>query len=80
MNFLADDLLEGRGTGTRGYQLAANYVRTQFEAMGLKPAGLDSSYYQKVPFRRISLLPQGSSVSVKNGTQQPKLIYEKDFV
>ena len=40
MAFLADDLLEGRGTGTRGYQLAANYVRAQFEEMGLKPAGV----------------------------------------
>jgi len=40
MEFLADDLLEGRGTGTRGFQLAANYVRAQFEEMGLKPAGV----------------------------------------
>jgi hypothetical protein len=35
MAFLADDLLEGRGTGTRGYQLAADYVRAQFEEMGV---------------------------------------------
>lgn len=33
MQFLADDLLEGRGTGTRGYELAANYIRAQFEEM-----------------------------------------------
>ena len=39
MAFLADDLLEGRGTGTRGYQLAADYVRAQFEEMGLKAGG-----------------------------------------
>src|SRR4029079_14004734 len=56
MNFSSNVLLEGRGTGPRGYQLAANYVRTQFEAMGLKPAGLDGSYYQQVPFRRLLLL------------------------
>ena len=36
--FLADDLLEGRGTGTRGYQLAANYVAAQFTGLGLAPA------------------------------------------
>ena len=35
MEFLASDLLEGRGTGSRGYQIAAEYVRTQFEEMGL---------------------------------------------
>ena len=34
--FLADDLLEGRGSGTRGYQIAANYVAVQFEAIGLE--------------------------------------------
>ena len=56
MAFLADDLLEGRGTGTRGYQLAANYVRAQFEEMGLKPAGVNGTYFQKVRFRKIELL------------------------
>jgi hypothetical protein len=39
MAFLADDLLEGRGTGTRGQELAAKYVAAQFEAFGLEPAG-----------------------------------------
>src|SRR5512137_2452268 len=29
LEFLADDLLEGRGTGSRGYELAAHYVRSQ---------------------------------------------------
>lgn len=37
--FLADDLLEGRDTGSRGHEIAARYVATQFAAMGLKPAG-----------------------------------------
>ena len=37
MSFLADDLLEGRGTGTRGHEIAARYVQTQFELLGLKP-------------------------------------------
>ena len=35
VRFLADGLLEGRGTGTRGYQLAASYVAAQLEAVGL---------------------------------------------
>ena len=34
MNYLADDLLEGRGTGTRGYALAALYMRSRFEELG----------------------------------------------
>ncbi len=81
MAFLSDDLLEGRGTGTRGYQLAANYVRAQFEAMGLKPAGVNGSYFQTVRFRRIELLRDKSSfvVKPKNGSTRT-LTIEKDYV
>ena len=39
VKFLADDLLEGRGTGQRGGDLAAAYIATQFALDGLKPAG-----------------------------------------
>jgi hypothetical protein len=52
--FLADDLLEGRNTGTRGYDIAAKYVATQFEALGLKP-GAGGSWYQQVPFLQARL-------------------------
>lgn len=55
MAFLADDLLEGRGTGTRGQELAARYVGAQFEALGLKPAGDSNTYYQRVPLLEISV-------------------------
>ena len=51
VRFLADDLLEGRGTASRGYRLAANYVAAQFEAAGLLPGVGDSSYFQVVPLR-----------------------------
>jgi Zn-dependent M28 family amino/carboxypeptidase len=49
--FLADDLLEGRGTGTRGYALAARYVATQFARIGLQPAGGNGSYEQVLTLR-----------------------------
>lgn len=52
MRFLADDLLEGRGTGTRGYQIAATYVASEFEGIGLEPAGENGTYFQRVPFRQ----------------------------
>ena len=35
MAFLADDLLEGRGTGTRGHEIAAKFMASEFEAMGV---------------------------------------------
>jgi Zn-dependent M28 family amino/carboxypeptidase len=50
VKFLASDLLEGRGTGTRGGDIAAEYIATQFALYGLKPAGDNGSYMQKVRF------------------------------
>jgi hypothetical protein len=51
MRFLSDDLLAGRAPGTPGYDIAARYVATQMEAMGLMPAGERGTYFQKVPLR-----------------------------
>jgi Zn-dependent M28 family amino/carboxypeptidase len=50
VKFLSDDLLEGRGPGTRGGQLAAEYIATQFALDGLKPAGDNGTYMQMVNF------------------------------
>lgn len=55
VTFLADDLLEGRDTGTKGYDIAANYVASQFIAMGLKPAGPEGSFFQKLTVREARL-------------------------
>ena len=52
IEFLADDLLEGRGIGTRGHEVAALYVASQFRSLGLRPAGEGGGWYQRVPFRR----------------------------
>jgi Zn-dependent M28 family amino/carboxypeptidase len=48
IKYLSDDLLEGRGTGARGGELAAKYIAAQFEALGLKGAGANGSYLQPV--------------------------------
>ena len=39
VSFLADDRLEGRATGSKGEEIAANYIAGQFAAAGLQPAG-----------------------------------------
>lgn len=49
VTYLADDLLEGRNAGTRGYDLAAKFVASRFAALGLQP-GNNGSYLQNVPF------------------------------
>ena len=50
--FLSDDLLEGRDTGSRGHEIAARYVASQFEGLGLKPGGDNGGWYQHVTFQK----------------------------
>lgn len=80
IRFLADDLLEGRGTGTHGYQLAANYVAAHFEALGLEPAGTDGSYFQTVPLRKVDLEPDRSSLKLVKDGQPQTLKYAEDYL
>lgn len=54
VEFLASDSLEGRDTGSKGYAIAANYVASQFRAIGLEPAGEKGGWFLAVPFRRAS--------------------------
>ncbi len=58
VRFLSHDLLEGRGTGQRGGDIAAEYIATQFALDGLKPAGDNGTYMQKVPMVGITLAPE----------------------
>jgi len=58
VRYLSHDLLEGRGTGQRGGDIAAEYIATQFAEYGLKPAGDNGSYMQKVPLVGITTLPE----------------------
>ena len=80
MLFLADDLLEGRAPGTRGYDLAARYVAARFEALGLEPAGSEGSYYQPVPLRRVSPILEQSGVDLVRGDERRALKPFEDFV
>ena len=77
VKYLASDLLEGRGTGQRGGDIAAEYIATEFSLYKLKPAGDNGSYMQKVPMVGIltvdgttfSLVPQkGAPLDLANRT------------
>jgi hypothetical protein len=61
--FLSSDAMEGRDTGTRAYQHAAEYVATRFLAASLKPAGEDG-YFQTVPMHEVNVDPLRSSVEL----------------
>jgi len=58
VTFLADDALEGRLAGTRGYDIAARYVASEFAQIGLRPAGDAGTAFQRVPLvESVALLP-----------------------
>src|SRR5277367_5350263 len=75
VQFLADDSLEGRDTGSRGFEKAADYMAEQFRAAGLQPAGSDG-YRQPMDFHvvridearsSLELLHEGKVEAVKLG-------------
>jgi hypothetical protein len=80
VNFLADDLLEGRGTGTRGHEIAARYVATQFEGLGLKPGGENGTWYQRATFRKISRGADRASITVSGAVGEQRFIHAEDVV
>ncbi|MGA7109414.1 MAG: M28 family peptidase [Terracidiphilus sp.] len=79
VRFLSLDLLEGRGPGTRGAELAAEYIATQFALSGLKPGGENGTYFQQVPLYAVHtdedktkfafVPPSGAPVDLTYGAQ-----------
>lgn len=67
LSFLASDLTEGRLVGTRGYALAAEFVKSRFERLGLVPPGPDGSYFH--PFNlAVAALGDGNTLEVTDGS------------
>jgi hypothetical protein len=78
--FLSHDLLEGRGTGQRGGDIAAEYIATQFATYGLKPAGDKGSYMQRVPMVGITTLPETRFALSGPGSETKDLKYLDEYV
>jgi len=76
--FLASDLLEGRGVGTRGGDLATEYIAAQFAASGLKPGGDNGTFFQRVPL--IGAQPKATSaLSATVNGKTVDLKFHEDF-
>ena len=80
VKFLADDLLEGRGTGQRGGDIAAEFIATQFALYGLKPGGDNGSYLQKVPMMGIVTLPESTYALIPAKGEAINLQNKEDIV
>lgn len=78
--FLADDLLEGRAAGTRGYDLASLYVANRFRAIGLEPAGDDGGWFQRVPLLEGRRLQDGAAFTVQREGGDLAFAFETDFL
>jgi len=75
VKYLSSDALEGRGTGQKGGDAAANWIAEQFKSFGLKPAGAKGTYFQDVPMVGVKTLStttvafapaSGAPVELKN--------------
>jgi Peptidase family M28 len=80
MRFLSDNLLEGRRTGTRGHEIAAKYIASRFEALGLEPAGDNGTYFQSVPLRASRTDATKTTMSWTLAGRETNLEFGKDFV
>jgi Zn-dependent M28 family amino/carboxypeptidase len=80
VRFLASDLLEGRGTGQRGGDIAAEYIATQFALYGLKPAGDNGTFLQRVPLEGIATQDDSTLTLLPNRGAPIELSYRADFV
>src|SRR6202046_5367935 len=80
VRYLSHDLLEGRGTGQRGGDIAAEYIATQFALYGLKPVGNNGTYMQKVPMVGITPQPETSFTFVSGHGDAKSLTPLDDYV
>ncbi|MGH9662673.1 MAG: M28 family peptidase [Bryobacteraceae bacterium] len=79
VRFLASDLLEGRGVGARGGELAAEYIASQLALAGARPAGDNGTYFQRVPLVGIET-QTGSELAAVAGERSVPFRWLDDFV
>src|SRR5215467_12443432 len=79
IRFLSDDMLEGRGTGARGGELAAKYIAAQLEALGAKGAGADGSFFQPVSLVGVKADPN-TTLTISGASGSESFKFADDFV
>jgi Zn-dependent M28 family amino/carboxypeptidase len=79
IKFLADDLLEGRGTGARGGEIAAKYIAAQLEAVGAKGAGENGSFFQPVSLVGVKADP-ATVLTISGASGNESFKFADDFV
>lgn len=80
VKYLASDELEGRGVGTRGGQLATNYIAAQLQVEGVQPAGDNGTYFQRVPLVGVETQHNATLTVTGNSGNSSTLHFVNDFV
>src|SRR5688500_9517571 len=87
VKYLASDELQGRGSGTKGNDLAADYLAQRFRASGVLPGGEGKSYFQRFsvftgvklgPGSHLALHPHGSTLTPKVSAEWMPLSFSKN--
>src|SRR5207237_7056066 len=78
VKYLSSDRLEGRGIGTRGEELATEYIAQEFEKAGLTPAGERGTFFQAVPLLRVATSPE-ATLAARAGDQTVDFRCGQDF-
>ncbi|MGH9637931.1 MAG: peptidase M28, partial [Candidatus Angelobacter sp.] len=81
VKYLADDALQGRGTGQKGGDMAADWIAAQFKSYGLAPAGEHGTYFQKINFFGVTTDPKQTKFSfVPKSGPEMALKFADDYV
>ena len=79
VKYLASDRLEGRGVGTPGEKLATDYIAKQFDSAGVRPAGDNGGFFQRVPMVGATTEPT-ATLSVSGHGQKASFRWIDDYV
>jgi Zn-dependent M28 family amino/carboxypeptidase len=80
VKFLSSDLLEGRAPGSRGGELATEYMATQFALLGAKPAGDNGTWFQKFTLEGVEPQPDSQLTAAPNTGAPIAFRWLDDFV
>jgi Zn-dependent M28 family amino/carboxypeptidase len=80
VRYLADDKLEGRETGTRGYDLAADYIAKRYAQIGLQPAGDGDTFFQQVPLLKATREQAGAKFEIVRGGRTIALRFKDQYL
>lgn len=73
IRFLAHDMMGGRAAGSDGYDIAANYIASQYRLIGLQPAGDAGGYFAEVPMQVLTPVAEGGRLIIGEGDDAVEL-------